>query len=153
MIKAVILAAGEGKRLRPYTLNRPKCLTEIDGRSLLDHQLEVLRSRGIEEIVLIAGYRAEMLHYKATRLHLNPRFAETNMVWTLFCAEEELDGDVILSYGDIIYSKDILEKLLASRADIAVVIDTEWKSYWQSRSSNPLADAESLKLDLNGTKI
>jgi len=149
-MKALILAAGEGTRLRPYTLDRPKCLVEIDGVSLLDRQLAVLRSRGIDDIVLIGGYRAEMLQNKATRLHLNPRFSETNMVWTLFCAEEELEGDVIVSYGDIVYAGEILDQLLASRADIAVTIDMEWESYWRARSDDPLADAETLRLGDDG---
>lgn len=146
-MNALILAAGEGTRLRPYTLDRPKCLVEIDGVSLLDRQLAVLRSRGIDEIVLIGGYRAEMLQNKATRLHLNPRFAETNMVWTLFCAEEELEGDVIVSYGDIVYAGEILDQLLASRADIAVTIDMEWENYWRARSDDPLDDAETLRMN------
>lgn len=151
MRKAIILAAGEGTRLRPYTLDRPKCLVEIDGSSLLDRQLAVLRSRGIDEIVLIGGYRSEVLQNWATRLHLNPRYAETNMVWTLFCADEELVGDVVISYGDIVYSGTILESLMASQADIAVAVDIEWESYWRARSNDPLADAETLRLAEDGS--
>ena len=150
-MKAIILAAGEGTRLRPYTLDRPKCLVEIDGVSLLDRQLAVLRSCGIDEIVLIGGYRCEMLQNKATRLHLNPRYAETNMVWTLFCADEELVGDVVISYGDIVYSGTILESLMASQADIAGAVDIEWESYWRARSNDPLADAETLRLAEDGS--
>ena len=150
-MKAIILAAGEGTRLRPYTLDRPKCLVEIDGISLLDRQLSVLRSCGIDEIVLIGGYRCEMLQNKATRLHLNPRYAETNMVWTLFCAEYELEGEVIVSYGDIVYSGEILDRLLTSRADIAVAVDSEWESYWRARSDDPLTDAETLRLAEDGS--
>lgn len=150
-MKVIILVAGEGTRLRPYTLDRPKCLVEIDGSSLLDRQLAVLRSGGIDEIVLIGGYRAEMLQDKATRLHLNPRYAETNMVWTLFCAEKELEGEVIVSYGDIVYSGEILDRLLTSRADIAVAVDSEWESYWRARSDDPLADAETLRLAEDGS--
>lgn len=149
-MKAIILAAGEGTRLRPYTLDRPKCLVEIDGSSLLERQLAVLRSRGINEIVLIGGYRAEMLRDAVTRLHHNSRYAETNMVWTLFCAEEELAGEVIISYGDIVYSGEILDCLLASRADIAVAVDNEWESYWRARSHDPLADAETLRIASDG---
>lgn len=150
-MKAIILAAGEGTRLRPYTVDRPKCLVEIDGKNLLDRQLAVLRSRRVEEIVLIGGYRGEMLQNKATRLYLNPRFAETNMVSTLFCAEEELVGDVLISYGDIVYSGTILDSLMASQADIAVAVDVEWESYWRSRSDDPLSDAETLRLSEDGS--
>ena len=148
-MKAVILAAGEGTRLRPYTLDRPKCLVEIDGVSLLDRQLNVLRSKGIEEIVLIGGYRADMLEGKSTRLHVNARYAETNMVSTLFSAETELREDLILAYGDIVYSRQNLEKLLESTADIAVTVDLDWESYWCERFENPLDDAETLQIGSN----
>ena len=145
-LKAVILAAGEGTRLRPYTLDRPKCLVEVDGVSLLDRQLAVLASEAIQHIVLIGGYRVEMLERAGIELRINPRFAETNMVWTLFCAEDDLEGDVLLCYGDIVYSREILQALLKSKADIAVAIDLDWESYWRARNENPLDDAETLKL-------
>ena len=114
--KVVLLLAGEGKRLRPYTLDRPKCMVEIDGVSLISHQLRILRSEGLQDIVMVSGYKAEMLdQYNCKQKH-NPRYFETNMVWTLFCAKDELEGDVIVSYGDIIYSREILKSLLNSKA-------------------------------------
>jgi len=152
-MKAIILAAGEGSRLHPYTLDRPKCLVEVDGKSLLDRQIEVLKSEGINEIVLIGGYRSEMLDRKDTELRINPIYSETNMVYTLFCAESELDNDLIISYGDIVYSKLVLNTLLKSDSDIAVAIDKDWESYWSARNNNPLDDAETLKLSKDGKII
>jgi choline kinase len=145
-LKAIILAAGEGTRLRPYTLDRPKCLVEVDGLSLLDRQLAVLATEAIHPIILIGGYRVEMLKHPGIEIRVNPRYAETNMVWTLFCAEDDLDSDVLLCYGDIVYSREILQALLKSNADIAVAIDLDWESYWRARNENPLDDAETLKL-------
>ena len=149
--KVILLVAGEGKRLRPYTLDRPKCMVEIDGISLLDRQLAVLKSEGLEDIVMIGGYKADMLKREGVKLKINPRYYETNMVWTLFSAEEELEGDVIISYGDIVYSREILQALLKSTADIAVTIDKKWEEYWRARNENPLDDAETLKLREDGT--
>jgi len=149
--KVIILAAGEGTRLRPYTLDRPKCMVEIDGVSLIDRQLEVLKSEGIDDIVIIGGYKSEMLKRGDIKLKVNARYFETNMVWTLFSAEEELEGDVIVSYGDIVYSKNILKALINSKADIAVTIDKKWEVYWRERNENPLDDAETLKLRKDGT--
>jgi L-glutamine-phosphate cytidylyltransferase len=149
-MKSIILAAGEGTRLRPYTLKRPKCMVEVNGRSLLDRQLDVLEAVGIKENIIIGGYLSEKLSDRGSKLYLNPKYDQTNMVWTLFCAEEELLDDVIVTYGDIVYSKDILEKLISSDADISVVVDMEWKSYWESRLENPLDDAETLKLSDDG---
>ena len=143
--------AGEGKRLRPYTLDRPKCMVEIDGISLIDRQLSVLKAEGLDNIVMVGGYKSEMLKREGVKLKLNPRYYETNMVWTMFCAEEELEGGVIVSYGDIVYSTGILQALLKSKADIAVTIDKEWESYWEERNENPLNDAETLKLRDDGT--
>jgi choline kinase len=153
MPKTLILAAGEGTRLRPHTLDRPKCLVEIEGRSLLDRQLGVLHAEGVSPIILIGGYLADRLRRPGIALKLNPRYAETNMVWTLFCAEEELDGEVIVAYGDIVYSHQILRALLDSRADIAVTIDLDWESYWRARNEDPIADAETLKLAFDGRII
>ncbi len=149
--KVILLVAGEGKRLRPYTLDRPKCMVEIDGTSLIDRQISVLHAEGLDDIVMIGGYKAQMLKKFDTKLKINPDYYKTNMLWTLFCAEEELEGDVIVSYGDIVYSKEILQELLKSTADIAVVIDKGWESYWRARSENPLDDAETLKLREDGT--
>lgn len=152
-MKALILAAGKGTRLRPYTLDRPKCLVEVEGVSLLDRQIEVLRSEGVTDITLIGGYRSDMLKRPGLGLKLNPRYAETNMVWTLFSAESALQGELVLAYGDIVYSRDILRALLASTADIAVTIDLDWEQYWRARNENPLDDAETLRMDEAGRII
>jgi len=149
-LKAIILAAGEGTRLRPYTMDRPKCLVEVDGHSLLDRQLAVLATEAIDTIVLVGGYRIEMLKRPGIASRENPRYAETNMVWTLFCAEDDLEGDVLLCYGDIVYSREILQALRRSKAEIAVAIDLDWESYWRARNENPLDDAETLKLAADG---
>lgn len=146
-MKALILAAGEGTRLRPYTLNKPKCLVEIDGMSLLDRQIEVLQSERVSEITIIGGYRADMLKRLGVDLLMNPRYAETNMVWTLFSAEQELQGDLLIAYGDIVYSREILRAMLKSTADIAVAIDLSWEQYWKARNDNPLNDAETLRMN------
>ena len=149
--KVILLVAGEGKRLRPYTLDRPKCMVEIDGISLIDRQLSILKTESLNNIVMVGGYKIEMLKQYGIKLINNPRYYETNMLWTLFCAEDELEGDVIVSYGDIVYSREILKSLLKSTADIAVTIDKEWESYWQARNEDPLDDAETLKLREDGT--
>lgn len=148
--QVIILAAGEGSRLRPYTDDRPKCLVEVAGTSLLERHLKVLRSQGLDNIGIVTGYRGEQLEGRGLRVFSNPRYAQTNMVWTLFCAEQALDRETIIAYGDIVYSARNLRALLDSTADIAVVIDRQWESYWRARFENPFDDAETLKLDGNG---
>ena len=145
-MKAIILAAGKGVRLQPFTLNKPKCLVEIEGSTLIDRQIKVLNSCGINEIIIVGGYLAEKLAHRSERLIVNKEYANTNMVYTLFSAEDDFNGDVIVSYGDIVYSPKILNKILASESDISVAVDMEWENYWRARSENFLEDAETLKL-------
>jgi len=149
-MKVVILAAGEGKRLRPLTLDRPKCLVEIDHKALLDYQLDVIRSAGIGDVVVVKGHLENLLKRPDIRFYLNERYEETNMVWTLFCARQELQGTVVVSYGDIAYPLGILKTLMKFPRDICVVVDRAWETYWKERFSNPLDDAETLKMDSRG---
>jgi L-glutamine-phosphate cytidylyltransferase len=146
--KSIILAAGQGTRLRPLTESMPKCLVKIAGRPLLDYQLDALKACGIRDIHLLGGFEAECLKPYDLPLFLNENFATTNMVHSLFCAKELFleEGELVISYGDIVYSTNTLSKLLSSRAPINVIVDMNWQSYWESRFEDPLLDAETLRL-------
>ena len=151
-MKAIILAAGQGTRLRPLTDHKPKCLVELEGKPLLEYQLDTLRACGINDIHIVGGYCADQLRKYDITLHLNPRYAETNMVSTLFAAELVMTGDtdLIITYGDIIYETHVLKALLDCDKPIAVAVDKEWYRYWSARMDDPLADAETLRLtDVN----
>lgn len=147
---AVILAAGRGSRLEPYTADRPKCLTELGGMTLIERQIATLKAAGVAHIVIVAGYRADMLRLPGTRRVVNARWQATNMVESLFAADREFGDDLIVAYGDIVYEPRVLDALLASPHDISVVVDRQWRAYWQQRFTDPLADAESLRIDEAG---
>lgn len=149
-MKAIILAAGEGTRLRPYTEEKPKCMVEVDGESLLERQLDVLRNSSINDVIVIGGYMHNSLPNNQITKVVNKRYKTTNMVETLFSARNHLNGDLLVSYGDIVYSSEVLDLLMRSQGDINVVIDLSWESYWRKRSDDPIGDAESLKIDENG---
>lgn len=149
-MKVIILAAGVGSRLKYLTKNKPKCLVKINNKSLLDHQLDILKKQNINNIIIVGGHFSQKLNRLNTILVKNARYKETNMLYSLFVAEEYLSEDVIISYGDIVYSNVVLKKLLKSKADISVVIDKDWREYWSARNENPLDDAETLKLDKMG---
>ena len=144
----IILAAGHGTRLRPLTNNKPKCLVELAGKPLLDHQLEVLCAAGVGDIHVVAGYRADKLDRPDFTRHINERYADTNMVSTLFVAESVMTGysDLIISYGDIVYEPRVLSALCMVDAPISLVVDREWRRYWAARMDNPLSDAETINL-------
>lgn len=149
-MRAIILAAGRGSRLYPFTENCPKCLTELAGKTLIESQIDTLRSVGVTDIVIVAGYLNEMLVLPGTQQVINNRWAETNMVESLFCAEDLFGDDLIISYGDIVYEPRVVNALLESPHEISVVVDRCWRAYWEQRFENPLDDAETLRMDDKG---
>ena len=149
-MKAIILAAGQGTRLRPMTDDRPKAMVKAHGRPLLAWQLDVLGRAGINDVVVVSGYCEEAISLPGIRKCHNARFQDTNMVWSLFCAEEELEGDVLIVYGDIVFEAPVLDALLACQAPLATTIDKTWEELWRLRMEDPLLDAETLKLDDEG---
>ncbi len=153
-MKAIILAAGRGSRLGEMGNDRPKCLVEFAGRPLIEHQLAALRRAGVDQIALVRGYRAEMLQIPATASFDNVRWAETNMVVSLSCADSWLQEEtVIVSYGDIFYGSSVIEKLIESPGDLVISYDRNWRSLWSRRFVDPLTDAETFRVDEAGILI
>ncbi len=151
-MRAIILAAGEGTRLRPYTTDRPKCLVELAGRPLLLHQIEALHAAGIDDITAVTGYRADQIESYGLPTRRNRDYATTNMVASLMCAADLLDGgdDVLIAYSDIVYEPRIVTALLQCDRPLCTTVDRQWRRLWELRREDPLSDAETLKLDPAG---
>ena len=152
MAKAIILAAGQGTRLRPLTNEIPKCLVELCGTSLLDRQIAVLKLCGVHEPVIVAGYRANALAERGHSYVVNSAFDRTNMVATLFSARRQFPTheDLLICYGDIVYQSDNLRAVLAAEERVALMADRQWQRYWQLRMADPLDDVESFVIDDRG---
>lgn len=151
-MRIVILCAGQGARLRPYTDDKPKCMVPLLGKPLIDHQIAAINACGDHEIYFVTGYAREALSgYGVAQFH-NPDFATTNMVTSLFAAEALFDGedDLIIAYADIVYEPRVLDALIGSSGAINTVIDHNWRALWRARMDDPLADAETLKLAADG---
>jgi L-glutamine-phosphate cytidylyltransferase len=148
-MKAIILAAGQGTRLRPLTENKPKCLVNLFGKSLLEHQLKIFRECDIEDISLVKGFQENKINESNITYFINVNYETTNMVESLFCAKDKLIDSVIISYGDIIFENKVLKKLIESKDDCSVIVDLKWEKYWKIRFDDPLDDAESLEFDKN----
>jgi choline kinase len=151
-VKAIILAAGRGSRMKSLTDERPKCLVELRGKPLLEWQLESLRAAGISDIAVVTGYKHELLAERGLSEFHNPRWAETNMVSSLACAESWLEGQpCIVSYSDIFYSPVAVQSLINSDAALAVTYDPNWLQLWTERFGDPLLDAETFRLTATHT--
>lgn len=156
MTKAVILAAGEGSRLRPLTKTRPKCLVELNGESLLSRQIRVLNSALITDIHLVTGYLEKKFSGLGMETSHNVDFENTNMVHSLFCAMKFLKScseDLIIAYGDIVYEKRNLEAMMLSADDVSCMIDESWLQLWKLRNEDPLDDAETLVIGERNTIV
>lgn len=150
-MRALILAAGRGSRMRALTAQQPKCLVPIDSRPLLEWQLESLRAAGIHQIGVVRGYQAAQIQPPDCALFENPRWAETNMVATLqradawLCAEE-----CVISYSDILYHPDTVAALITAPEDIAITYDQRWHELWKDRFADALSDAETFQSSSDG---
>lgn len=150
-MKAIILAAGRGSRMKDLTDDQPKCLVEVRGKSLLDWQLAALREAGIRDIAIVTGYRRELLASRGLDEFHNARWAETNMVTSLSCAEAWLrETPCIVSYSDIFFDAPAVASLMASDARLAVTYDPNWRALWEKRFGDPLLDAETFRMDRGG---
>ena len=125
-MKAIILAAGSDDRLGNLTQGKPKCLIEIEGCSLLEIQINTLHASGIEDIVVVTGYKAEQITIPGLTYYNNPDYESTNVLHSLMCAREELNGDCLILYGDILFEEQMVKRMLESNNHIAVGAMINW---------------------------
>lgn len=124
-MRGVILAAGKGARLNGAASDRPKCLVKIGGTSLLQRQIETLRAAGIRDVVVVAGCQAERVRREAgsgVTIVENPRFAETNSLYSLWLARGVLTGGVIVLNCDVLFHPRLLDDLLTARYEDALLV-------------------------------
>jgi choline kinase len=146
--KAIILSAGKGSRLLPLTADRPKCLIELSGTSLLEWQLDALGEAGIGEIVVVTGFRDDLVDAVAAarsgvRTLFNPFYHVADNLGSVWMARAEFDSDTLLLNGDTLVSPALLAKILgAETGPIAVTVD-EKDSY----------DADDMKVLREGDRL
>jgi L-glutamine-phosphate cytidylyltransferase len=154
--KAIIIAAGRGRRLMPYTDEMPKCLVPVDRRSILGIQVEAFRAHGVRDLVIIRGYLGDVLAARVDEVGGGVRFVDNrewehnNILESLFCAEQEIDGPVLLTYSDIIFTPEVVGRLMSAPGDVCLVIDRAFRDIYQGRSDHPLPEAEVSDLDEGG---
>jgi L-glutamine-phosphate cytidylyltransferase len=147
-MKAIVLAAGRGSRLKALTDNLPKTLVRFNGRPLLEHTLNSLRQGGVSEIGIVAGYRKEMLEEHADTLFVNQEWASSGIFHSLSQAKTWLQNEhCLVSYSDIFYPSELVADMIAASGDIVVAYDPHAVALWQRRFSDPLADLERFLID------
>jgi choline kinase len=133
-MKAVVLAAGVGSRLRPHTDSTPKALLPVAGRPILDRALEAFGSAGIDEVIVVTGHLAGAIdaHLSHTgfkvRTIFNPRYATSNNYFSLLVAQDALEGAAFIKVdADLLFAPEVLDRLLAASGDLALGLDRSVK--------------------------
>lgn len=143
--KAIILAAGVGSRLRPLTDNVPKCLLDVDGQTLIEWQVQTLERFGITDVIAVIGYCGASIRQRMgdrVRYIENPRYEQTNSLYSLWLARAELDSGAVILNSDVLAAPPLIERLLQSSAPDAILVE---------RGQN--FEPEDMKVTLSGSHV
>lgn len=125
-MKAIIMAAGVGSRLKDINVDRPKCLIESEGISLISRSVSMLEDRNITDICVITGYRSDLIRENLgdrVQFFHNPYYEVTNSIASLWLAKTMLDDDVILMNADLYYETSVLDTALAQTGNAVMLSD------------------------------
>ena len=150
-MKAIILSAGQGRRLLPLTAEQPKCAVEIQGQSILEWQIDELHRCGIEDVCVVLGYGADKVEKLLARRYglgrvrtlFNPFYTVADNLGTCWVARGEMNEDFIILNGDTLFQAPVLEKLLASPTHPVTVTTDRKHSY----------DGDDMKVLLDGARL
>lgn len=146
-MKAILIAAGMGKRLGTYTEYRPKCLVEVAGRSMVHRALDALRDVGVQKFTIIRGYLGDRLvealaDEPGVSFIENRDYARNNILLSLMHADAEMEGGFFCSYSDIVFRTEVVRELAASPHDLSLIVDPFWRQSYDGRSAHPVEEAE-----------
>lgn len=155
--RAILIAAGRGKRLGPHTEEIPKCMVEVAGRPILGWVWRALASIGVEELVVIRGYRGDVLERFVRGLVPRAIFVDNhewetnNVLLSLACARAHLDQPAYVTYSDIVFTPAVAAATARSTAEIGLVIDREFRTIYEGRTEHPLDEGEVADLAPDGS--
>ena len=131
-MKALIFNSGTGSRMGRLTENKPKCLLEINGETILHRQLRLLSECGIHDVVITTGKYDSLIRDEAEKISglntefvHNPEYSSTNYIYSFYLSGEYLNDDIIMMHGDLVFEKSILKKLLKEKEGSFCVIDKQ----------------------------
>ncbi|MBL8705445.1 MAG: phosphoenolpyruvate mutase [Rhodospirillales bacterium] len=132
--QAIVLAASRGAALGNLTADRPKCMIDVRGQPLLRRLATTLKDSGIRKITAVVGYAKDAVDVASVEKVANDAYAFTGECASLAAAESRLEGPCLVTYGDILFRRYILDRLLENEGDIVVVADALWRD---RRGNNP----------------
>ena len=155
--RAILIAAGRGKRLGAHTDEIPKCMVDVAGKPILGWVWQALKSVGVTELVVIRGYRGDVLEHFVRGLVPDAIFVDNaawqsnNVLLSLATARAHLDRPTYLTYSDIVFTPGVARAAAESPAEIGLVIDREFRTIYEGRSEHPLDEGEVADLMPDGS--
>lgn len=153
--RTIFLAAGRGAELKEMTEDRPKALIDINGKSLIEQSLNVFYEHDIKDVSIVRGYKKDAFKFPQVKYFDNDQYEYTSELSSLLLAKSEIVDNCIISYGDILFRKYILTRLLEEKNDITIVVDSnlnrrdeEYKGdfVWASRTDSKFVDERAVEL-------
>jgi choline kinase len=148
-MKIIVIAAGSGKRLGNETKDLPKYLINVNGKTIMQHQLEVFNKIPYEKFIVIVGpYKEKFTNENVTYVE-DVDYHQHDILGSLMEARSFISGDVLIVYSDIIFDYSILSKVVNTDVDIGIAVDMEWEKDYVERTEHPRSEAENVSLDNN----
>lgn len=148
-MKAIIIAAGSAKRLGSFTKELPKGLLDINGKTILDRQIQVLKNNGIQEIIIIIGPHKEKFKFDKVRYIEDIEYEKHDVLLSLMEAKNEIKGETIITYSDILFDEKILQQIIKSKVDIGIATDMNWEQKYENRTEHPKSQADNVIIENN----
>ena len=146
-MRAIIIAAGTGSRLGSITDDLPKPLVKINGKSILERQIYLFNKMGISDIIVVVGYKRDKIKFENIKYVVNNDYSTTEQLFSLMKARDFFSGELIVSYGDIIYDEEILRHIVNQEDNFLLAVDPNWKQSYEKRSDNPAMLADFISLN------
>jgi|TARA_B100001750_G_scaffold244662_1_gene262515 choline kinase len=143
-MKAIILAAGRGIRLKSLSNKIPKCMIPISGKPILERQVDLLKKSKINDITVVTGSLSSKIKISNISFIKNKFYRSTEQNYSIFCARNKLNGSVMISFADIIYDKKILGELINFKGDCGIAVRKNWKKSYENRSLHPISEADNV---------
>ena len=148
-MKVIIIAAGTGARLGKEVSKLPKALLEVNGQTILSRQISILKKIGIEEVVVITGQCAEKFPSIDVNYVNDAKHNEHDALGSLLVAKDYIQGDIVITYSDILFGENVLRQIIQQECDIGIAIDMDWKQAYEDRTLHRLTEDEIVLLDDN----
>jgi choline kinase len=145
-MKVIIIAAGSATRLGKLSEKKPKCLLEINGKSILQRQIELFKKYGIDDIIIITGPHKKFGIDNVTYVE-DLNYPDHDVLGSLMAAESFLNGKVLTCYSDILFDEEILKQILNFNGQIGIPIDLDWEKNYIDRIKHPKSEADNVILN------